>query len=255
MTRPSETLIQEYRQQAERMLPPGLLWIPADDTVLRSLLTAVATEFARVDQRAQDALAESDPRVTLELLADWERFLGLPDPCAQLEPTNSLRRLAVVAKLSKQGGASKQFFVDLALALGFVITIGNIEEHKTFRAGPQTCPATTGGANDCGSHAGDKLAGGSVSLTAPSYLWAWTVHAPEYTGVFFDAESGAAGEPLVAIGNDLLECHFEQAKPAHTVVIFAYDQSWEGYAPWTTITPGPAICTAAAPGIHVDVPT
>ena len=88
-----------------------------------------------------------------------------------------------------------------------------------------------------------------------SYLWAWTVHAPEHTGQFFLAGEGAAGEALVVTGNVLLECHFEEAKPAHTVIIFTYDQSWVGYAPWTTITPTPAVCSAATPGVNVDVPT
>lgn len=255
MASPAEAKILEYRQQAERLLPPGILWRPRDNSVLRSLLTAVGTEFARVDQRAADALAESDPRATLELLEDWERYLGLPSPCGTLEATRQLRRFAVVAKLTKQGGQSRQFFVDLALALGFVIALEGIEEHKTFRAGPQACQSSEGGANDCGSKAGDKLAGSPQDSGNPSWLWAWTVHAPEHTGQFFDSESGAAGEPLVSTGNELLECHFSQAAPAHTVVLFEYDQPWVGYAPWTTIRPGPALVDARAPGVVVDRPT
>lgn len=256
MSAPTEALIQDYRGQLEQLLPPGILWRVKTTSTLRSLLEAVATEFARVDQRSADLILESDPRQTVELLEDWEKFLNLPAPCGALENSRALRRFAVVARLTKQGGQSAAFFVELAAALGFTITAANIEEHKTFRAGPQTCPATTGGANDCGSKAGDKLAASPLGTVTGSYLWAWTVHAPEHTGQFFLAGEGAAGEALVVTGNELLECTFGESKPAHTVVLFAYDQPWEGYAPWTTITPGPAICSASTPpGVNVDLPT
>lgn len=255
MTAPSEAKILEYRGQVERLLPPGILWRQRDNSVMRSLLTAVATEFARVDERAADALLESDPRVTQELLEDWERFLGLPDPCAVLEDTRQLRRFAVVAKLTKRGGQSRVFFVELAAALGYVVTVEDIEEYKTFRAGPQSCQATEGGAFDCGSKAGDELAASPQGSSNPSWLWAWTVHAPEHTGVFFDAESGAAGEPLVSTGNALLECHFRQSAPAHTVVTFEYDQPWVGYAPWTEIRPSSAVLSFSNAGVVVERPT
>ena len=43
-----------------------------------------------------------------------------------------------------------------------------------------------------------------------------------------------AGEPLRSWGNNLLECTMERIKPAHTVLIFAYVNTWwdEGASSW-----------------------
>jgi uncharacterized protein YmfQ (DUF2313 family) len=71
-----------YLQQLQALLPRGLAWPRAVDAHLTKLLSAFSLEFARVDQRVDDLLDEADPRSTLELLPEWERMAGLPDPCA-----------------------------------------------------------------------------------------------------------------------------------------------------------------------------
>ena len=68
-----------------------------------------------VDGRAADLLErESDPRQTVELLPDWERNWGLPDPCYEAPQTIGERQLALVMRMTMQGAQSREFFIDVA---------------------------------------------------------------------------------------------------------------------------------------------
>lgn len=130
-------------------------------------------------------------------LADWERVLGLPDTCAGgYGQTQAERLAAAMAKIQARGGQSRAFFIGLAAALGYVITI---EEHDAY-----TCES------GCDEPIQDEL-----------WRFAWTVRAPETTIREFTCDSGCA-DPLASWGNALLECVINRFKPAHTHVIYAY---------------------------------
>lgn len=191
-------LTLNYLAQIKALLPPGRAWPRDPDSVLSKLLHALAGVFARTHRRALDLIEEADPRTTNELLTDWERVAGLPDKCAPAGATTQERRDALVARLTARGGQSRQFFIDLAAQLGYVITI---TEFTPFRAGQSSA---------------------SDSLTNGYWPYAWQVNAPETTIREFRAGQAAAGEPLRRWGNELLECVIGRAKPAHTILIFAY---------------------------------
>ena len=193
----SETSV--YLTQIQALLPVGGAWPRDAGATLTSLLTAVADEMARIHNRSADLVEESDPRGAVELIQDWETETGLPDACmAEVATVLQERRAAVHAKLTGRGGQSPAFYIGVAAALGFDITI---TEFRPFRAGMNA--------------AGDAVRG---------FNWwhAWRVNAPETTIVSFRAGSSAAGEPLRTWGNELLECAISRLKPAHTIVIFAY---------------------------------
>lgn len=82
-----------YARSMKALLPPGKLWHMVGG-VLEKLLVACAQELARVDQRALDLLEEADPRTTSELLAEYERELGLT-----ASGTTTERRNRVIALL------------------------------------------------------------------------------------------------------------------------------------------------------------
>lgn len=186
-----------YRAQLQALLPPGAAWTRESAATLTRLLDALAVELARVDARAEDLLAECDPRTTRELLTDWERVAGLPDPCSGPLGTVRERREALHGKIAGVGGQSRAYFIELARRLGYEV---RISEYFRFRAG---------------SPAGAPLA------NTPGWRHTWQVNAPTTTIKHFAAGS-AAGEPLRTWGNQLLECAITRRKPAHTVVLFAY---------------------------------
>lgn len=191
-----------YERQLMALLPYGPAWPRDPDTILAGIMGGVAAEFARVDGRAADLLDESDPRSSLELLPDWERLVGLPDACVPVTGAIRERQLAVAAKVAGLGGQSRSYYIGLAASLGFTITI-------------------------------DEFAAGTVNSTCDQTCaddgWAvvWRVNVTDdndqgdYSSAWANADSGC-DEAIRNFGSGQLECLINRAKPAHTIVLFAY---------------------------------
>ncbi len=131
---------RNYREQMQALLPSGPAWPRHDDATLTKALDALAEEFARIGVRAEELPIEILPNTTTELITDWERVMALPDECVgQLEETLAKRRSAVVAKLTGGGSAAIDYYIALALQLGYVITITEPATHTWLI----TAPATT----------------------------------------------------------------------------------------------------------------
>ena len=101
----------DYAVQLAGLLPQGIAWPRDADGTLMKTVRGLAQVFGFVDSRAADLLErESDPRTTTELLTDWERNWGLPDPCFSLGQSIGDRRRTLVTKMTLQGGQSRDFF-------------------------------------------------------------------------------------------------------------------------------------------------
>lgn len=189
----------DYRFLLASLLPQGAAWPRDPQSTLQKLLAALAADPARVDERAGMLLAESDPRSTSELLGDWERVAGLPDPCVVAPQTVQERRAALEARITSTGGQSPAFYIQVAARLGYSITI---DEFRPFQAG---------------SNAGDPLTNGEA--------WAhtWRVNAPAQTVREFRVGEATVGEALRTWGNEILDCALQhRLKPAHTNLLIAY---------------------------------
>lgn len=130
------TLTASYTELLLRLMPRGPAWAQGADSRLRQLLSGLAAELARVDERAQDLLAESYPGSTSELLVDWERVTGLPDPCVGELEGLAQRRAAVLARLGTLAEQRPDFYVSLAATLGFQVSVG---EFATAHCGTAVC--------------------------------------------------------------------------------------------------------------------
>lgn len=191
--------VDEYTELLKNLLPPGLAFVRDPGTNLELLLSGCAVELARVEDRGEFLAVDLVPSESLELLPDWERVAGLPDNCSgALEDTVQGRRAALAAKLSSVGGQSVEYFIAIAKALGYDITI---TEYKPFRVGM--------------SAVGDALTNGD-------WRFAWSINAPETTAVQFRVGLSTVGEALQTWGNGTLECKIRQLAPAHTVPLFIY---------------------------------
>ncbi len=95
---------QQYRAQLRALLPAGPAWEPERVPELALVLTGLSQELARIEARAFALLNEMDAGGVNELVPDWERVMGLPDPCIGLEPVFEDRRLAVCQRLTADGG-------------------------------------------------------------------------------------------------------------------------------------------------------
>jgi uncharacterized protein YmfQ (DUF2313 family) len=196
--------VEDFAQVLADLLPRGWAWSREPGSVQMRMITGLAAEFARVQNRDCDLLAESYPGTALETLTDWERICGLPDPCTGVLGTIQQRRAAILAKLAMRGGQNKQYYIDIAYAVGFQITI---TEYKPFRVGV--------------SHSGDMLNG-------EDWLYYWRVTSfEESTKIYsFRVGQSVTHEALRYWSNTLLECVILSVAPAHTIVHFAYQQSW-----------------------------
>lgn len=176
--------VNQYLAQLQALMPPGAAWTREAHANLTRLLSAIAEEFARVDTRAEELLAEADPYTTSELLPDWERVFDLPDLCLYaVSQTVSQRRLALVSKMSLVDDLTKQFFIDLAASIGYTITIDENVDGSPFT---------------------------------------WRVNSSGVSIADFTVGASVVGGPLRSWGNDVLECTIRGFQPAHTKVLFAY---------------------------------
>lgn len=186
----------DYRNALQALMPVGQAWSLDPDSGLGLLLAGVGEEFARIDQRAEDLLDESHPSQAFELFAEWEQMYGLPDSCASNDPSFAARRFDLVQRYRQLGGQSRQFFIEMAAALGYTITITEYQE-RTFGA-------------DFGTDYGDQ-----------DWNWVWQVNATQ-TNYAERAMGDPYGEYYREWGNQRLECALNRLVHAHRYLIFSY---------------------------------
>lgn len=199
----NSTLRDKYLKLIRKIWPRGKAWerLFSSSSNLYKLSNAYADELCKVDERAFDLIREVDPRSSSELLPDWERLLGLPDECdGDDDKTIQERRQRVIQLLTTRGGQNEQFYKELASNFGFDVDVISAEDQPPFKAG---------------SRAGDRLTNGN-------WRYAFVINAPADFLIRFRAGQGAAGDPLVKVGNDTLQCLMEKYKPAHTIVLFSF---------------------------------
>lgn len=188
----------DYAEALKRLLPRGRVWPQDQGSTLSRVMLALAPTYQRNGARSAALLADAFPGQSVELLTEWEATLGLPDPCTGPLDTVQQRQAAVLAKFTATGGQSIDYFIAVAAALGWTITV------------TEFTPAYA----DV-FHADDPLWDESGAFT-------WQINAPLVTTTWFSADLSAADEPLASWGNTPLECQLTAIKPAHTQLLFAY---------------------------------
>jgi uncharacterized protein YmfQ (DUF2313 family) len=163
-------------------MPTGRAWSRSTG-VIPETLTGLAAELARLDSRIDGLMLERDARTTTELIDEHEVEWGLPDECLGSSSVLADRRAAVLAKIRAIGGLSPQYYIDVAAALGYTITI------------TEFTPAW----------AGIMVAGDPCGDQDQLFYWLVNVH---YDFV----------DPFTSFSD--LQCMLEKIKPAHTIVLF-----------------------------------
>lgn len=208
----------DYAEAIAGDLPTGEFWPRDPDHPLMLWVAGCARIWGDVDARAAALLiTESDPRRTIEMLTDWERAFGLPDPCVAEPLTIEDRRKALITRITTQGGQSRAFFKAIAQGLGYVI---EIFEYAPFQAGISRCGDTRPSTDPV--YAKDYF----WRIGDPDMRFAWRVKLFNTRLLWFRAGSGQAGvDPMlrIALATDL-ECVIRRWKPAHTTVVFDYSE-------------------------------
>lgn len=212
------------------MLPEGPVWPRALDSTLARTLLALAEPVARwAEDCAVYLVREAFPPTSELLLSDWERVLGLPEPCIPVPQTMPERQAAVLEKLQRRpGGASKAYFIEIAHKLGYheygpspyalgaelEAPLGRLIETTITEFRPFAC-----GISRCGDS--------RWSIAPPRMRFVWRVNVPGRHQTWFRTghQGGRTGhDPHLRIRRaEDLECIFRQFTPAHTHLIFSYN--------------------------------
>ena len=207
----------DYAEAYLALLPTGQAWPRHPLSTLVLTAYGLCQYWGFVDSRAADLLEiESDPRLTVELLPDWERAWGLPDPCVQTPQGIVARRQALLMKMTMLGGQSRQFYTDVAAGLGYNITI---TEYLPYQCGI--------------SRVGDTRWAKDNPQDPTRYMWQlgppelryyWTVHVNALSLTYFRTGISECGvDRLLAIGvPEDLECVLDRWKPAHTDIVYDF---------------------------------
>ena len=191
--------VEDFKQQVIDLLPVGFAWPREENTIQSQFFESIAEELKRLHDRGCDLLeVESCPATVLELLTDWERVLGLPDPCTGVPETIEERRALVIAKLNELGGQNIDYFIKLARIFGFDITI------------TECWPREYGSAEYGGEYLG------------PEWIFYWRVHSNIFNIRWREYGGASYGDAYRWWGNAILECILNRLKPAHTTIIFTY---------------------------------
>jgi uncharacterized protein YmfQ (DUF2313 family) len=218
----------DYLHGFSALLPQGIAWPREPDSILMKVSKGLCQFWGFVDSRAADLLErESDPRITLELLPDWERAWGLPDPCFANPQTVEQRRKILVLWMTWMGGQSRQYFTDLMEWLGFPGI--EIEEFAPFMCGI----SSVGESRTRQEVIDDKLYRWYIGPAEQRFYW--TVRVGQIGLNWFRAASGQAGidhHLEFSIPEEVI-CLLQRWKPAHTSLIpdfsyIAYGGSMQG---------------------------
>lgn len=184
-----------YLRLLQSLLPKGLIWNRQEGSTLTNLLLAMSDELARIDARSDVLLTESDPRTTNELLTDWEKEYGLPDDCFAPGQSVNQRKNNVFSRLITVGQQNKEYFIELAAALGFTVTI---TEFRPFWMG----------IGAMGDGVGEVV-----------NIFHWQINFLVVDGGGFSNGFGT-GFNVSANDLDAMKCYLTKLKPAHTVLLF-----------------------------------
>jgi uncharacterized protein YmfQ (DUF2313 family) len=232
---------EDYADAFQALLPLGQAWPRGNESVLMRVVRGLCRIWGDFEIRASKLLeVESDPRMTIELLPDWERNWGLPDPCYKEPQSIAERQLALVMRMTLEGGQSREFFISIAAYIGYTITI---TEYRPFFIAMDRCGDSRqygvvppdpmrnewnqpilDAERDEPVKNGDLSGWPSYGLGPLENRYYWTVHVADAKLTWFRVTSGQCGvDPHLRIGlADDLECLLNRWKPAHTHIIFDY---------------------------------
>lgn len=191
-----------YRAQLRALLPPGPAWEPEFNPGLHELLQEAAEVLAREDLRAADLLAESDPYTVRELVPDWERVMGLPDPCLGDSPKFEDRQLAVRRRLVEVGGQSPAYFVELAIGQGY--PHARVIEHRAPRFGRS------------------RFGAAYFGTWVAQFMWTLDTGPRRRLGRRFGVSY--FGEQFGGNPSGALECVLRRGAPAHAIEFIKYGE-------------------------------
>ena len=124
--------VSEWQDVLQQNMPRGRAWPRDENADLTALIKALSPRLNRLEVNADLLLQEMRPETTVQLLPEWETYLGLPE-CNIPNDDFLVRRAAVVEKYHRKGGLAPWQIEGVAAALGFTIEVKQVLPHHCLR--------------------------------------------------------------------------------------------------------------------------
>ncbi|MBO2656063.1 DUF2313 domain-containing protein [Shewanella algae] len=185
----------DYREMMQRLMPRGFAWHLGPGGNLSAFIHGIAESLAAADASAAQLEREFHPETSLQLLEEWEDFLGLPE-CGLAADSLDKRRLDAYAKETADGGLAPWYYEALAGRAGFEVDVDEAYGHH--------CESL------CDASLYHELSGLApiVYSTAPATRWTTCLE--------------ACTLPVRRFGDGRLECLLNTYKPAHLRFVYGY---------------------------------
>jgi len=130
MVKFNRNTLVDHTQISVSFLPLGKLFdqknIP--DSNIHNLFTAFSKEFVRDENKIATVAEEHNIFNTTLFIEEWESAVGIPDACFTIAPTIEERRANIIIKLRASGVSTQEQFEEIALLLGFVVTVTPLQD-------------------------------------------------------------------------------------------------------------------------------
>jgi len=203
---------EDYAQSLANLIVDGKLTLAKniDDSTFRKLLRGLSIEHRRMAEQLN--LVSNDYYIpeTTQLIEKWESAVGIPDECISVANTLDERRDNILLKLRASGTTTVEDFEEIALLLGFIVTITPLEDVALPPYDVPFIPTRAPASSFIVLVTGANI--------APFY--------PPYDVPFLP--SGGA--------QSILECIFNLLKPANMIFVFVEDPTAPVLANWVTDT-------------------
>lgn len=125
--------VAQWTNAIMAQMPRGVIWQRSTSLDLYKYAQGYAPRLERVEASADNLLLEMRPETTLQLLDEWEEYLGLPECVAEPVSNIEYRRYAVVEKYHRKGGLQAWNVQRLAEDLGFTVSVDEVFPHHCLR--------------------------------------------------------------------------------------------------------------------------
>lgn len=125
--------VEEWHNALLQLMPRGKVWPRNPDSDLSKYVFGFAQRLVDAEVSADQLYLEMRPETTVQLLPEWESYLGLPE-CNIKNQSFESRRAAVVEKYHRKGGLQTWQIKAMALALGFVVEVNEHFPHHVLRS-------------------------------------------------------------------------------------------------------------------------
>ena len=102
---------ENFRQALLYLLPMGPIWSREPGSLCHYWASIIGQVYVRNSDRAIELLQVSFPGTATELLDEWEKTVGLPDPCVGEVTDLQLRQRLVVDRLVSSVDSNINFYI------------------------------------------------------------------------------------------------------------------------------------------------